>query len=396
MGGFQSFEETKHCGGWPGKIVSPLEKRLSAVKWGDFKLGDLFEKIKTVSLKYKTNSLPSVSVGGFNLPALTAGIQNQGLNNYVPRKNATILKNVISISANGANTGATFYQSREFTVLQDAYAIKWTYTHNQLSDNQSLFLVGCISKTIYGNYEWTNKAGWERIKNDSISLPLSFDGSIDFDFMETFIRELEEERIRELSAFLTASGLSDTILSEKESLAVKMFDRLTWETFNLKDLFGKSTRGKRLKSDDRIAGTLPFVTAGEAEEGVSAFIDNDVEVFPSNTTTIDMFGSAKYRNYDYGADDHVAVVHTESLPKYASIFVSSACHKSAHTGKFSYSRNFYAKDADELYISLPVKEGKPDFEFMESFISAIHKLVIKDVVRFADRKIEATMQICSS
>ena len=28
-----------------------------------------------------------------------------------------------------------------------------------------------------------------------------------------------------------------------------------------------------------------------------------------------MFGSAKYRNYEYGADDHVAIVHTEQLPK---------------------------------------------------------------------------------
>lgn len=45
------------------------------------------------------------------------------------------------------------------------------------------------------------------------------------------------------------------------------------------ELFGKSTRGKRLKSADRIEGTLPFVTAGEADEGVSAFIGNDVEVF---------------------------------------------------------------------------------------------------------------------
>ena len=66
------------------------------------------------------------------------------------------------------------------------------------------------------------------------------------------------------------------------------------------ELFGKSTRGKRLKSADRIEGTLPFVTAGEADEGVSAFIGNDVEVFSKNTITIDMFGSAKYRNYDYG------------------------------------------------------------------------------------------------
>ena len=48
------------------------------------------------------------------------------------------------------------------------------------------------------------------------------------------------------------------------------------------ELFGKSTRGKRLKSADRIEGTLPFVTAGEADEGVSAFIGNDVEVFRKN------------------------------------------------------------------------------------------------------------------
>ena len=163
--------------------------------------------------------------------------------------------------------------------------------------------------------------------------------------------------------------------------------------FNLKYLFGKSTRGKRLKGDDRIQGNLPFVTAGEANEGISAFISNKVEIFSKNTTTIDMFGSAKYRNYDYGADDHVAVVHTENLPKHAAIFVTAACHKAAHTGKFSYSRNFYAKDADELFISLPVKDGNPDYEIMALFISAVQKLVIKDVVQYADQKIAATKLI---
>ena len=82
---------------------------------------------------------------------------------------------------------------------------------------------------------------------------------------------------------------------------------LNWKRFNLEKLFGKATRGKRLKSNDRIMGNLPFVTAGETDEGVSAFIGNNVNIFPENTTTIDMFGSAKYRNYKYGGDDHVAV-----------------------------------------------------------------------------------------
>ena len=148
-------------------------------------------------------------------------------------------------------------------------------------------------------------------------------------------------------------------------------ENVEWGEFKLAELFGKSTRGKRLKSDNRITGNLPFVTAGETEEGISAFIGNEVTIFPKNTTTIDMFGSAKYRNYKYGGDDHIAVVRTENLPKFASIFVTSAIHKTSYNGQFNYGRNFYAKDADELSISLPTKNSKIDFDFMESFIEEL-------------------------
>ncbi|HGJ5883221.1 restriction endonuclease subunit S [Arsenophonus sp.] len=144
-----------------------------------------------------------------------------------------------------------------------------------------------------------------------------------------------------------------------------------WGEFNVEKLFGKSTRGKRLKSDDRIPGDLPFVTAGESNEGVSAFIGNNVTVFSENTTTIDMFGSAKYRNYKYGADDHVAVVHTEKLSRHAAIFITSAIHKSSYTGMFDYGRNFYAKDADQLNIFLPSKNYQPDYEFMGNYIAEL-------------------------
>lgn len=345
-----------------------------------------------ISLRYKTSKLPNAPTGKYVLPALTAGIQNQGLNNYVPAINATILKNVISISANGANTGATFYQSKEFTVLQDSYAISWKNTDQRITDNQYLFLVGAISKAIYGSYEWTNKAGWAKVKNEKIQLPIK-GKNIDFDFMESFIAELEAERVAELTAYLSVSGLDNYELSDEEKNTIKDYKSILWSSYNLEDLFGKSTRGKRLKGADRIDGNLPFVTAGEAAEGVSAYISNDVEIFNKNTTTIDMFGSAKYRNYRYGADDHVAVVHTEKLPMKASIFVTSTIHKAAHTGKFDYGHNFYAKDADALDIMLPTKNGKPDYKFMEIFISAIQKLVIKDVVLYNDKKIEATKEV---
>lgn len=40
----------------------------------------------------KVSDLSPKKTADFTLPVLTAGIENQGLNNYAPRDNATILK----------------------------------------------------------------------------------------------------------------------------------------------------------------------------------------------------------------------------------------------------------------------------------------------------------------
>ena len=366
---------------------------MQSVKWGEFRIGDLFEKIETKKLSFKADELPKQIIDKYTLPCLTSSFQNQGLNYFVPKDGATILQNVISIPSN-SDIYRAYFQSNEFTVLSDAYTIRWVLNNIELTPNQYLFAVQCINKvTDLPIYSYKNKLGGLNVlKNKHIQLPTK-NGKIDFEFMENFIAELEAERLAELEAYLLATGLIDTTLTHEEEKVLEEFKNVQWHTFNLEKLFGKSTRGKRLKSDDRITGALPFVTAGETDTGISAFIGNDVSIFSENTTTIDMFGSAKYRNYKYGGDDHIAVVHTENLPKFASIFVTTAIHKASYTGKFDYGRNFYAKDADELNISLPTQNHQPDYETMNTFISAIQKLVIKDVVAYADRKIAATKQV---
>nr|BCI57803.1 hypothetical protein HPKE_00580 [Helicobacter pylori] len=157
----------------------------------------MFEKIIIKPLPYQTAQLPKEKTPTHELPALTAGILNQGLNNFVPKENATILKNVISISANGANTGATFYQPHEFCVLQDAYAIEFI-GDKKLNDKEYLFFVCAISKVIYNNskYEWTNKASWNKVKNELILLPTNPHGKIDFPFMHTLTNALMKQTIQ--------------------------------------------------------------------------------------------------------------------------------------------------------------------------------------------------------
>ena len=194
--------------------------------WKEFKLNELFEKIKTEKISGKANDFPTCRTDEYTIPLLTAGADNQGLARYAKKNQCpTILKNVISISANGANTGVTFYQNNEFAVLQDAYAIK--LKDIEIPNEQvGLFLASCISKILHGNFSWTYKAGWERIKDLSIKLPVKESEEIDWDYMQERIAELEQERIAELEQYLIATGLNDYELTDedKEILATKLTD----------------------------------------------------------------------------------------------------------------------------------------------------------------------------
>jgi phage repressor protein C with HTH and peptisase S24 domain len=304
--------------------------------------------------------------------------------------------NTISCSDTTLGADTMFYQKDDFIGYQHIqhFVPKFKPFNSAIA---SVIISATRVATQNAGYDYAHKFNREAMRKTTIFLPQNSLGEIDFVFIQNFVRELERERLRELEAYLKTTGLDNYELTAAEEEALHNYRYLNWKEFNVKKLFGLSTRGKRLKSEDRIPGTLPFVTAGEANTGISAFIGNPVTVFAANTTTIDMFGSAKYRNYIYGADDHVAVVHTEKLSQHAAIFVASACHKAAHTGIFDYGNNFYAKDADELNIMLPSSDGKsPDYAIMEQLIAAVQKIVIADVAKYTALNLEATQQVIES
>jgi len=365
-----------------------LSEKLSAVKWGEFRLGDLFEINPTKYYRLGNDNI--ISENGMIPLVSNASIDNgvMGFSNLPPLNKG----NSLSCSDTTLGAETMYYQKDDYIGYQHIQALVPKF--NRFNSSIAFFIISASRvATSNSQYDYGHKFNRDSMRKTIVFLPVCDNGFINFDFMESFIAELEAERVAELSTYLTVSGLDNYELSGDEVQALQNYSLLTWKSFNLECLFGKSTRGKRLKGDDRVSGTLPFVTAGEASEGISAYISNDVEIFEKNTTTIDMFGSAKYRNYKYGADDHIAVVHTETVPMKAAIFLTAAIHKAAHTGKFDYGHNFYAKDADALDIMLPAKDGKPDYTTMETLISAVQKLVIKEVVLYANQKIETTKAV---
>ncbi|MDU9805135.1 restriction endonuclease subunit S [Helicobacter pylori] len=404
-------------------MIGPLSSQLNAIKWGEFKLGDLFEKIIIKPLPYQTAQLPKEKTPTHELPALTAGILNQGLNNFVPKENATILKNVISISANGANTGATFYQPHEFCVLQDAYAIEFI-GDKKLNDKEYLFFVCAISKVIYNNskYEWTNKAGWNKVKNELISLPLKPTAKtqslndIDFDFMEKFIAELEQCRLAELQAYLKATGLENTTLSSDEENALNVFNNsgntpcgLRWQSFRLGDLF-EIEKTLSFNKDALTQGQdYDYITRTSQNQGVlqtTGFVNaenlNPPFTWSLGLLQMDFF----YRKKSWYAGQFMRKITPKAEIKNKINLRTAHYFTTLLNALKRPLLSVLVRDIDKTFreqkIQLPLKPTANtqtlkdiDFNFMHTFINALMKQTIQGVAEYCDAKIQATKEVIS-
>lgn len=168
-------------------------------QWQEFRMGDLFDRVKTKKLPYKAKELPKEPQGEFSLPALTSSFMNQGLNYYVPEEGATVLQNVISIPSN-SDVYRAYFQSQEFTVLSDAYAIDWIGSDKQLRSNDYLFIVPSINKvTDLPIYSYKNKlGGWNVVKDKLMKLPVNKKGEIHFDYMATLVQAIKKLVIKDV------------------------------------------------------------------------------------------------------------------------------------------------------------------------------------------------------
>ncbi len=290
--------------------------------------------------------------------------------------------------------GSAFYRQFPYKMVTHArvFSLKPRF---DITDRQGIFIANTLSY-LYHHFGYENMCSWEKIKDRQIELPLNANGEVDFDFMEDFVRELESERLRELEAYLKATGLKDYNITPEEDKVLRLFmrNKVVWKKYTYKDLFNQIKQGRRLKKEDQKKGSVPFVMSGTTNTGVVGYISNPIAIFPSNSITIDIFGNTFYRSYEYGAGDDTGVYWSDSIrySKEHMLFFTTSIGK-ALKGQYSYGHKLRSSQSYYLLLNLPVTEhNKLDYTFMETFIRAVQKLVIKDVVLYADRRIAATKE----
>ncbi len=144
-----------------------------------------------------------------------------------------------------------------------------------------------------------------------------------------------------------------------------------WKEFDLKDIFPKIQRGKRLKKADHQKGKVPYVSSTASNNGIDGFIGNNegVRIFSDclSLANSGSVGSCFYQPSKFVASDHVTKLENPKFNKYVYLFLSSVVNRISE--KYSFNREINDTRIKKEKILLPVnKDDKPDFEFMEKFM----------------------------
>lgn len=403
MGSEQHTKTTKQHGGRLGKIAASLNKKLQSVEWGEYRIGDLFEKL---NLKFKRKDfqkdkdISRERTKEFNLPLVNAKDGDNGIMYYGREQDFESTGLTIDIVNDGAvSTGNVYPQPQKTGVLYNAYLIKPLFN---VSEKLLYFFATTIQKSIKLKFGYENKAGWEKVKKEIIQLPTK-NGKIDFAFMESFIAELEAERIAELEAYLVATELKNYTLTTQEQQALDEFEKgkIEWGGFKMGDLFvfeaiKQAKSQKEIPTDNSEKG-IPYIVQSMFNNMVSRtvnkkwLIDNDEAPVSGNRIVLGVtLPAVSYQSREFGASQ-VITARVEWLNEKSGNFISTVISKLMY--QFSYNNKPGMQIYKDMVIQLPTQKSKIDFEFIEHFITAIQKTVIREVVQYADLKIAATQTI---
>ncbi|WRG71212.1 restriction endonuclease subunit S [Helicobacter pylori] len=382
-------------------MIGPLSSQLNAIKWGEFRLGDLFEAsngdfdIQKRHINHK---------GEF---VITAGLSNNGVLGQSDIKAKVFESHTITIDM----FGCAFYRSFAYKMVTHArvFSLKPKFEINHK--------IGLFLSTLFFGYPkkfgYENMCSWAKIKNDKVILPLKPTAKtqtlkdIDFDFMEKFIAELEQCRLAELEAYLKATGLENTTLSSDEENALNVFNNsgntpcgLTWQSFRLGDLFEIYT-GRDIIIGQTQQGDIPLVSHQHENNGITKTIKeiHNRTIF-NHKQTIALADRGVFLATTQNTDFHIGtrvkalVFKNGEQDKKTRLFFTTCINKN-QIMFLDYSSNATNR-LPNLMISLPTNQhGKIDFDFMHTLINALMKQTIQGVVEYSNAKIQAAKEVIS-
>lgn len=211
---------------------------LNSREWKEFKISEVFDVNGTFTTK------PQDLVENGIVPRITCSSQNNALDAFYQNE-ATECGGVITIDS--ATIGFVSYQGTDFIATDHVEKLS-AKNGSCISKYIGLFEKQSIDKATLSKYGYGYKFAQQRIKQQIILLPLTSSREIDYDFMESYIKEVEEQKLEEYRNY-ASNRVMECFL--KDNQKVEKLENKDWKPFYLKDIFTTVQRGKRLVRDNQ-------------------------------------------------------------------------------------------------------------------------------------------------
>ena len=382
----------------PGKTVSPRPTELKAWAYKDFKIEDLF------FAQTGDTDLQQKDINGRGTLFINSGVEALGIKGKTDREAKVFDSNTITIDF----WGNAYYRDFEYKMAthNHVFSLSGDVIKNR---NIGLYLVSTMSY-MRKLFSYNNMGTWSKIKEQYIHLPVTKKGNIDFVYMESRIREMEESRIREMEAYLKVAGFEDCELTEEEKMAYNKMESIKTKEFKIGDLYNKVTLEKKAfdkrKDSRQIPDSLyclPLVNAKHGDNGIMYY--GDPNIFDSIEMTIDIVQNGAIATGDvYPQPQRTGILWDAYLIQASHhqdnaetlMYFSTAIAKSIKK-KYTYDNKAYWEQVKEDKIILPITpSGEIDYKFMETYIRAQEKLAIQRVKDWRAQEIATTKDIVKS
>ena len=343
------------------------------------------------------------------IPVVTNSSRDNGITGYTSLK-PTEAGGIITYSDTTTSEGI-FYQPDDFVGYSHIQGL-YPKGKNSWNEKSLLYFVSLFRKSAGGRFDYANKFNRENAKSLMVLLPVNRKSNIDFDYMERYISELEEERVSELAAYLKVTGLENCILTKPEKLALKSRGGSNLRKFKIGDLFEKLSlkiknkdfnKKKDVSKEKTSEFSLPLINAKHTDNGIM-FYGRESD-FEYAEMAIDVIQNGAIATGDvFIQPQKTGVLWDAYLIKYKSNNLSvehllyfAQCIEKSIKQKFSYDNKATWEKVEKCEIEIPsCNDGIPDYEFMETYIRALEKVVIKGVMNWKDRIIKTTKEIVYS
>ena len=327
-------------------------KQIDTKQWKEFVIKDLFT-VKRPSARsqanYEDGDVPFVASGNFN----------NGVLKYLQPKENEILDSGNCITVSPID-GSSFYQEDDFLGRGGAgSSIILLYNPNLNLYNG--YFIATVIRTVCRKYAYSDMANKDTIGAEKIKLPVDKAGNPDFSYMESYMKNLE---------LAVSSSLTD-LQSAKKFGVLDEIDISRWKLFQISDLFNVQ-KGKRLTKADMKDGKIRFIGASAINNGITAYISNDVHLHPQNTITLSYNGSigeAFYQDEMFWASDDVNVLYPKfEMNREIAFFIIPLLKMAGK--RYAFIDKWKKEDMEKSKILLPADiDGNPDYKYMEKYIA---------------------------